>query len=110
MCILGHVLPHHALLLQFVLGTPSHVCHLLVPSLPPCTLLLEDHRFLADTTALQVEGAKLRRGVLCKSLGIDNCTGSALVTALNRFFTREQYERAVRQTQLSFATSSPEER
>jgi len=45
--------------------------------------------------ALQVQGAKARRQLLCNALGIDNCTGSALITVLNRFFTRQQYNAAV---------------
>eukprot|EP00967_Tisochrysis_lutea_P083379 scaffold115840_cov19-Tisochrysis_lutea.AAC.1 len=51
--------------------------------------------FSAAVFTLPVHGAKLRREVLCSALGIDSCTGSALITALNRFFTREQYEHAV---------------
>ncbi|KAF5835757.1 hypothetical protein DUNSADRAFT_6938 [Dunaliella salina] len=52
--------------------------------------------FINAFNTKQVLGAKLRREVLCSALGIDSCTGSALITALNRFFTREQYEQAVR--------------
>lgn len=44
---------------------------------------------------MQGTGAKLRRQLLCDALGIDNCTGGALVTMLNRFFTRDQFEAAV---------------
>mmetsp|Transcript_13649 Transcript_13649/g.36910 ORF Transcript_13649/g.36910 Transcript_13649/m.36910 type:complete len:380 (-) Transcript_13649:431-1570(-) len=51
--------------------------------------------FINAFNTKQVHGAKLRREVLCSALGIDSCTGSALITALNRFFTREQYEHAV---------------
>lgn len=55
--------------------------------------------------AAQVHGAKLRRQVLCNALGIDNCTGGALVTALNRFFTRAQYEEAVRKVDAALQPS-----
>jgi len=40
-------------------------------------------------------GAKLRRKLVCDRLGIDNCTGGSLLTMLNRFFERSQFEAAV---------------
>ncbi len=43
----------------------------------------------------QVQGAKLRRKLLCDRLGIDPCTGQSLVSVLNRFFTREEFEEAM---------------
>ncbi|GAX85184.1 hypothetical protein CEUSTIGMA_g12602.t1 [Chlamydomonas eustigma] len=38
---------------------------------------------------IQAPGAKLRRQILCNSLGIGPCTGGSLLTVLNRYFTKE---------------------
>mmetsp|Transcript_13734 Transcript_13734/g.29527 ORF Transcript_13734/g.29527 Transcript_13734/m.29527 type:complete len:423 (-) Transcript_13734:93-1361(-) len=50
---------------------------------------------LANTFDNKVSGARLRRELVCSALGLDSCTAGALVSSLNRFFTREQFERAV---------------
>ncbi|EFJ50926.1 hypothetical protein VOLCADRAFT_88347 [Volvox carteri f. nagariensis] len=45
----------------------------------------------------QVAGPQLRRGRFCRALGIDEVgTGKGLVNLLNRFFTREEYEAALK--------------
>ncbi len=45
-------------------------------------------------------GPKLRRIRYCAALGLDNVgTGKGLLNLLNRFFTREEHEEALRQAQ-----------